>query len=74
MVEKNLYFEDSNRKMNYVCRCTEEDLLTTCGKNIPKRYGFISPKYYRCWTEGEQTVVDFGSWTEFFVWTEEQLA
>lgn len=68
---KRLYFKDNNgntRLLDYTAD-TEEQVMVGI-YDFCKQHKF-KPFYVRSWEKNEKWYYDFGSYTEFFVWADE---
>ena len=49
-----------------------DQFINDCNKKYPNRKPFKS-YYTRSWVENGRTILDVGSWSEFFVWDKDEF-
>lgn len=75
-----LWFRNSEGVEREIANCeTRQEVhasinkfVDDCNKKWPNRKPFKS-YYTRSWVENGRTILDIGSWSEFFVWDKEEF-
>ena len=75
-----LWFQNSNGDEREIADCETrqevsksiDQFIDECNKKWPNRKPFKS-YYTRSWVENGRTILDVGSWSEFFVWDKEEF-
>lgn len=70
-----LWFQNSQGKKRIISDCaswdevmqTIDEFIQNANTNWPNKKPFKS-YYTRTWTENNATIIDVGSWSEFFIW------
>jgi hypothetical protein len=72
MEKRNLYFQRSNGEYILLLENVTEDEAWTEMRRFMKQHNFKS-YYTRSWEIEGRKWYDVGSWSEFFVWTKQNL-
>lgn len=64
-----VYFEPSGRPRRLLAEVSNRAEATKIISQFLEDHKYKSG-YWRFWSEGEETIIDVGSWTEFFILTD----
>lgn len=75
-----LWFKDSKGNEREIADCETrqevskniDQFINDCNKKYPNRKPFKS-YYTRSWVENGRTILDVGSWFEFFIWDKDEF-
>ena len=75
-----LWFRDSKGNEREIANCETrqevsksiDQFIDNCNKKCPNRKPFKS-YYTRSWVENGRTILDVGSWFEFFIWDKDEF-
>ena len=71
MSPRKLVYKNYNNEEIFIKNCsTSEEVYKEIYDYLNKITDY-KPSYYRVWSDGDKTVFDFGSWSEFFYLYEE---